>query len=56
MKRFFTVLLLSGMALFAKEYYSKVEPYEILTIASNVSGQGTFADEKKEGKRLGKRA
>jgi len=56
MKRFFTVLLLSGMALFAKEYYSKVEPYEILTIASNVSGQVTFADEKKEGKLLGKRA
>ena len=55
MKRIFTVLLLSGMALFAKEYYSKVEPYEILTIASNVSGQVTFADEKKEGKLLGKR-
>jgi multidrug resistance efflux pump len=54
MKRLFTVLLLSGMALFAKEYYSKVEPYEILTIASNVSGQVTFADEKKEGKLLGK--
>jgi len=56
MKRLFTVLLLSGMALFAKEYYSKVEPYEILTIASNVSGQVTFADEKKEGKLLGTRA
>lgn len=52
MKKIVTLLLLSGAALFAKEYYSKVEPYEILTIASNVSGQVTFADEKREGKRL----
>lgn len=52
MKRIFTLLLISSLALFAKEYYSKVEPYEILTIASNVSGQITFADEKKEGKML----
>ena len=52
MKKILTLLLFSSMALFAKEYYSKVEPYEILTIASNVSGQVTFADEKKEGKIL----
>ena len=52
MKKIVTLLLLSGAALFAKEYYSKVEPYEVLTIASNVSGQVTFADEKREGKRL----
>ncbi len=56
MKKIFTLLLLSGVALFAKEYYSKVEPYEILTIASNVSGQVTFADEKREGKVLGAKA
>lgn len=56
MKKIFTLLLLSGMTLFAKEYYSKVEPYEILTISSNVSGQVTFADEKKEGKVVGKQA
>ncbi|WP_345977520.1 HlyD family efflux transporter periplasmic adaptor subunit [Sulfurimonas sp. HSL3-7] len=52
MKRMFALLLLSAAALFAKEYYSKVEPYEVLTIASNVSGQVTFADEKREGKKL----
>lgn len=52
MKKIFALLLLSAAALSAKEYYSKVEPYEILTIASNVSGQVTFADEKKEGKSL----
>lgn len=56
MKKIFALLLLSSVALFAKEYYSKVEPYEILTISSNVSGQVTFADEKKEGKVLNKKA
>ena len=56
MKKIFALLLLSGMALFAKEYYSKVEPYEVLTISSNVSGQVTFADEKKEGKILDKKS
>ncbi len=56
MKKLLTFLLLSGVALFAKEYYSKVEPYELLTISSNVSGQVTFADEKKEGKRLDAKA
>lgn len=55
MNKIITLLLLSGAALLAKEYYSKVEPYEILTISSNVSGQVTFSDEKKEGKRLGDR-
>lgn len=44
------------VVLLAKEYYSKVEPYEVLTISSNVSGQVTFADEKKEGKVLDKKA
>ncbi len=52
MKKVVTFILLSGVALMAKEYYSKVEPYEIRTIASNVSGQVTFSDEKREGKRL----
>ncbi len=55
MKIIFTLLVLSGVTLFAKEYYSKVEPYEILTISSNVSGQVIFADEKKEGKILDKK-
>ena len=56
MKKILSLLLLTSVALFAKEYYSKVEPYEILTISSNVSGQVTFADEKSEGKVLGKKA
>ena len=56
MKKILSLLLLTSVALFAKEYYSKVEPYEILTISSNVSGQVTFADEKSEGKVLNKKA
>ena len=56
MNKILSLLLLTSVALFAKEYYSKVEPYEILTISSNVSGQVTFADEKKEGKLLDKKA
>jgi hypothetical protein len=39
--------------LFAKEYYAKVEPYEIRTVSSNVSGLIVYADEQKEGSRLG---
>lgn len=38
----------------AKDYYAKVEPYEVQTIASNVSGQVLFTDEKREGQVLGK--
>ena len=56
MKKILSLLLLTSVALFAKEYYSKVEPYEIRTISANVSGQVTFADEKREGKVLGKKA
>jgi multidrug resistance efflux pump len=39
----------------AKEYYAKVEPYEIRTISSNVSGLVLFSDEQKEGAKLGKK-
>ena len=56
MKKFLLLFLLSSLSLLAKEYYSKVEPYEILNISSNVSGQVIFADEKREGKRLDKSA
>ena len=56
MKKIIALLLLSSVALLAKEYYAKVEPYEILNISSNVSGQVTFADEKSQGKILGKKA
>jgi len=41
---------------FAKVYYAKVEPYEVRTIASSVSGQVVYADENMLGKRLSKRA
>ena len=56
MKKIFLLFLLSSLSLLAKEYYSKVAPYEVLSISSNVSGQVTFADEKREGKLLGKKA
>jgi len=55
MKKIVTFLLLSTMALLAKEYYSKVEPYETRNISSNVSGEVIFADEQYEGKVLGKK-
>jgi small-conductance mechanosensitive channel len=38
--------------LFAKVYYSKVEPYEIRNISSNVSGLVLFVDEESLGKKL----
>ncbi len=46
-------LMLMTTVLSAKEYYAKVDPYEIRTIASNVSGLVLFADEKSEGSVLG---
>jgi multidrug efflux pump subunit AcrA (membrane-fusion protein) len=56
LKKLFLLLVFPVVALVAKEYYAKVEPYEIRTIASNVSGQVLYADEKQEGKVLGKKA
>ncbi len=56
MQKFLLLFLLSSLSLLAKEYYSKVEPYEILSISSNVSGQVTFADEREEGEVLGSKA
>lgn len=52
MKRYFVLLFLPLFALLAKEYYAKVEPYEVRTIASNVAGVVVYADERFEGKRL----
>jgi len=49
------LLLLPLFPLLAKEYYAKVEPYEIRTISSNVSGLVTYASEEDEGQRLGKK-
>lgn len=48
----FIILAFAAAALNAKVYYSKVEPYEIRTISSNVSAQVLFTDEKKLGKVL----
>lgn len=54
MKKLLVSLCLPLFSLVAGEYYAKVEPYEIRTVASNVSGVVLFADEKEEGKRLSK--
>ncbi|WP_345991641.1 HlyD family efflux transporter periplasmic adaptor subunit [Sulfurimonas sp. HSL-1716] len=43
---------LIAVSLNAKVYYSKIEPYEIRSISSNVSAQVVFTDEKKLGKLL----
>lgn len=48
----FILLALVTASLNAKVYYSKIEPYEIRTISSNVSAQVVFTDEKKLGKVL----
>ena len=53
LKRYLILLFLPFVPLLAKEYYAKVEPYEIHTIASNVSGLVMHADESLEGQRLG---
>ncbi len=50
------LLLLPLFSLMAKEYYAKVEPYEIRTIASSVSGLVTYVDEESEGHQLGKKS
>jgi galactitol-specific phosphotransferase system IIB component len=48
----FFLLLFFTSALFAKSYYSKVEPYEMRTISSNVVGQVLYTNENKLGKVL----
>lgn len=50
--KLFTLLLLMLASLHAKIYYSKVEPYEIRDISSNVSGLVVLADENFLGKKL----
>lgn len=56
MKKIILFILLTSGMLFAKEYYAKVEPYQLLSISSNVSGQVTYTALDKEGKVLGKKA
>jgi len=46
------LVLISFTLLFSKVYYSKVEPYELRNISSNVSGLVLFIDEESIGKKL----
>jgi multidrug efflux pump subunit AcrA (membrane-fusion protein) len=55
-KKLFVLLCLPLLSLLAKEYFSKVEPYEVRTVASNVAGLVIFANEELEGSLLGKEA
>jgi multidrug efflux pump subunit AcrA (membrane-fusion protein) len=50
--KFLSLLFLFFIYTQAKEHYAKVEPYEVKSVSSNVSGEVTFADEKREGKVL----
>lgn len=50
--KFIVILLFTYSFLFSKVYYSKVEPYEIRDIASNVSGLVLYVDEDSLGKKL----
>ncbi len=47
-----TILFLMATLLFSKVYYSKVEPYEIRDISSNVAGLIVFTDDNMIGKKL----
>ena len=49
------VLILMSTLLFSKVYYSKVMPYEIRDISSNVTGIVVYTDEESIGKKLTKR-
>lgn len=50
------ISFLMSSLLFSKVYYSKVEPYEIMNISSNVSGLVVKVDEDMIGKELSNRA
>ena len=50
--KFFILFILLYSTLFSKVYYSKVSPYEIRDISSNVSGIVIRSDENMLGKRL----
>lgn len=53
MKIFISLFFISSTLLFSKVYYSKVEPYELLTISANISGLVEYVDEESLGKKLG---
>ena len=50
------LILFISSVLFSKVYYSKVEPYEIRDISSNVSGLVLYIDEDSIGKKLSSKA
>lgn len=52
MMKLLLLFIFTGMSLSANIYYSKVEPYEVRKIASNVSGVITYVNEDMLGKRL----
>lgn len=54
MMRLTMIVWMTSVLLHAQEYYAKVEPYEMRTIAANVSGLIVFADETMEGQVLSK--
>jgi multidrug resistance efflux pump len=47
--KIFILLFVMSSVMFAKVYYSKVEPYEILDITSNVTGEVIYINEDKIG-------
>ena len=46
------ILCLSVLSVFGEVYYSKIEPYEVRDISSNVAGEVVFTDENMIGKKL----
>lgn len=55
MTKIILILLFTSTMVFSNVYYSKVEPYEIRTITSNVSGMVIFTDDNMIGKKLSKK-
>ncbi len=56
MLKILSLLFLLTTVSFAKVYYARVNPYEVRTIASDVSGQVIYTNENMLGKKLSKRA
>lgn len=52
--KFFITLIIFYTALYSKVYYSKVQPYEVRDISSNVTGVVIFSNENMLGKKLSK--
>jgi len=50
--KFILLILLTFSALYSKVYYSKIEPYEVRHISSNVTGIVEFIDENMIGQKL----